>query len=190
MNAYLVWIPEMRTESHDVSGLEPPETVMPLVLIAAKTSGKAKYAGIKALERQRVADYPDDWTKTKVRSLKRGTSHPAGVIDAPQSPLWGRVHEILDHGGYPCDCAVEKPHRILAEGRLRVTRAVADPRGGLVVAECEGDTGTYHLGFDPIEREWRCTCDASAKFNNRCSHLQALQLVVAHRAGKHDGSGS
>jgi uncharacterized Zn finger protein len=68
-----------------------------------------------------------------------------------------------------------KGRRYLVEGRLTVER-ISD---GLVVAACRGDSGDiYHLGFDPAQTEWRCTCPA----RGRCSHLIALQLVVVRAA--------
>ena len=68
--------------------------------------------------------------------------------------------------------AATKALRLLTEGRLRVTRV----RGDLIVAECRGDSGqVYHLGHDPRNLQWRCTCEA----RGRCSHLIALQLVTA-----------
>ncbi|MBA2742497.1 MAG: hypothetical protein H0U46_10850 [Actinobacteria bacterium] len=69
----------------------------------------------------------------------------------------------------------DKGRRLLTEGRLRVTHVTPVQR--LIVAECKGDTGEiYALGFDPVKREWRCTCK---ELKGRCSHLVALQLVTA-----------
>lgn len=69
------------------------------------------------------------------------------------------------------ETTLEKAHRILTEGRLTVERITDD----LVVASCVGDSGTtYHLGYDGRKKEWRCTCAA----RKRCSHLEALSLVV------------
>ena len=73
-----------------------------------------------------------------------------------------------------------KGRRLLAEGRLEVTY-VDRAQGGRIVAECRGDSGArYALGYDPRTREWRCTCEA----RSRCSHLVALQLVVAAGGGR------
>jgi hypothetical protein len=66
----------------------------------------------------------------------------------------------------------QKARRYLAEGRLVVE--LVDPAAGLVVASCAGAEGTYKLGRDPKNGEWRCTCPAPRK----CSHLIALRLVV------------
>lgn len=78
------------------------------------------------------------------------------------------------------ESAEKKAHRLLTEGRLVVKRV--DDGGELpwVMAECRGftDGELYHLGYDPGKNEWRCTCQASATFHRRCSHLIALQLVV------------
>lgn len=64
-----------------------------------------------------------------------------------------------------------KGRRLLAEGRLTVVCV----DGKKIIAECKGDSAEiYHLGWDPNEREWRCTCIARGK----CSHLVALQLIT------------
>lgn len=74
--------------------------------------------------------------------------------------------------------------RILAEGRLTISRVDMD---GKVLAECRGlESGEIHqLGWDPRGRgRWGCTCQANATFRRRCSHLIALQLVVARQVGR------
>jgi uncharacterized Zn finger protein len=72
--------------------------------------------------------------------------------------------------------AVAKGRRLLTEGRLRVL----DVGAGTASAECRGDSGmTYVLGRDTSGR-WSCSCEAKG----RCSHLIALQLVVALTPGK------
>lgn len=79
----------------------------------------------------------------------------------------------------------EKAHRMLAEGRLTIDRV--DPVLRLVAATCRGysDGEVYSLGYDPRpdHEGWRCTCEASAKFRRRCSHLIALQLCVVKPKG-------
>lgn len=71
--------------------------------------------------------------------------------------------------------AQDKGKRMLGEGRLRVTRVGTG--NGWIVAECKGDSGgIYSLGYDPVKKQWRCTCE---EYRGRCSHLAALQLVVA-----------
>jgi uncharacterized Zn finger protein len=71
---------------------------------------------------------------------------------------------------------VAKGRRLLTEGRLRVL----DVGAGTASAECRGDSGmTYVLGRDTSGR-WSCSCEAKG----RCSHLIALQLVVALTPGK------
>lgn len=72
----------------------------------------------------------------------------------------------------------QKARRYLAEGRIRITRVLP---AGLVVAEARGSAGeAYVLGYDPAKKEWRCTCPVIGR-RNRCSHIAALQLVVAAR---------
>jgi uncharacterized Zn finger protein len=66
-----------------------------------------------------------------------------------------------------------KARRYLAEGRLRVREA--DEEGGIVHAECRGDSGAiYVVGYDS-DRRWSCTCPT---FGPRCSHVRALQLIT------------
>lgn len=82
---------------------------------------------------------------------------------------------------------------MLVEGRLLVERV--EPRIGLIVASCRGDSGEiYKLGFDPTvpadsRRAWRCTCEASSKFGRVCSHLRALMLVTVRPAVPNDTQG-
>lgn len=73
--------------------------------------------------------------------------------------------------------ADSKARRLLIEGRLDVTRHdVAGDHAGLIVATCRGDSGTvYQLGYDPHQRQWRCTCQ---ELRGNCSHLHALKLVT------------
>lgn len=67
----------------------------------------------------------------------------------------------------------DKGRRMLTEGRL-IVKSVGN--GAVIVASCRGDSGeVYDLGYDPRKNEWRCTCEALSG----CSHLVALQLVVA-----------
>ena len=66
----------------------------------------------------------------------------------------------------------EKAVRYLREHRLEIERA--DTHGGVVVARCQGDTGEYHLGWDAMRKEFRCSCLARTE----CSHLTALKMVV------------
>jgi hypothetical protein len=57
--------------------------------------------------------------------------------------------------------------RLLSEGLLTV-RQIGP--GSLIVAECKGDGGaTYHLGFDPICRRFRCTCPSKRRCGKRGS---------------------
>ncbi len=65
--------------------------------------------------------------------------------------------------------AEAKGRRYVAEGRLTVERV----DGRLVVASCRGGGQIYRLGHR--DGEWVCACPA----RGRCSHLHALQLVVA-----------
>lgn len=87
------------------------------------------------------------------------------------------LRELIDNGTWstvpPKRSNVrEKGMRLLAEGRLRVTKVDGD----FIVAQCRGDSGAvYYLGFDPKRKQWRCTCAA----RTACSHLHALWMVTA-----------
>lgn len=70
----------------------------------------------------------------------------------------------------------EKAVRYLAEARVTLTKIDEERR--LIVAEVRGTDTTYFTGFDPRKNEWACTCEASAKFHRRCSHIAALQLIT------------
>ena len=65
--------------------------------------------------------------------------------------------------------AETKGRRYLTEGRLVVELVVA----GEVRARCRGGGAVYRLGF--VDGRWWCECPA----HGRCSHLVALELVVA-----------
>ncbi len=70
----------------------------------------------------------------------------------------------------------DRAARFLRERRLNVDLV---ERGGLVVAECRGDSGTVHtLGWRPDQARWGCTCEASRRFHRECSHLVALKMIV------------
>lgn len=73
----------------------------------------------------------------------------------------------------PTETIEEKALRMIQERRLTIERV--DTHGGVVVARCQGDTGTYYLGYDVIVKEWRCGCLARTE----CSHLVALKMVVS-----------
>lgn len=70
------------------------------------------------------------------------------------------------------ESAQTKGRRYLTEGRLVVTHVTE----GCVRAYCRGGGALYQLGFD-APTHWWCDCPARV----RCSHLVALQLVVAMR---------
>jgi len=72
----------------------------------------------------------------------------------------------------PVETAQEKGWRLLREQRLHIERVTKD---GLIVAYCEGDHDTYALGWDPIRKQFRCTCP---EMKGQCSHLFALRCVV------------
>jgi hypothetical protein len=73
------------------------------------------------------------------------------------------------------ESAATKGRRYLIEGRLNVER-VGDQ---VIVASYRGDLGdVYSLGYDPVRREWGCSCPAL----RRCSHLVVLQLVARRPA--------
>jgi hypothetical protein len=64
-----------------------------------------------------------------------------------------------------------KARRLLTEGRVRILEAHEDD--GVVSAAVRGDSGrVYTTSYDASG--WFCTCSA----RGRCSHVQAVQLVV------------
>lgn len=63
-----------------------------------------------------------------------------------------------------------KGRRYLIEGRLQVLSV----NGPVVQAICRGNGQLYRLGHD--DQGYFCDCPARSK----CSHLVALQLVVAN----------
>lgn len=67
--------------------------------------------------------------------------------------------------------AQAKARRLLVEGRVRVL--AADEDAGLLSAEVRGDSARVYVVSHDVDG-WACTCRA----RGRCSHLQALQLVV------------
>lgn len=68
----------------------------------------------------------------------------------------------------------KKGRRLLTEGRLTVTYVSSDELS--IYARCKGDSGNeYILGHSPANG-WFCPCEA----RGRCSHLEALQLVVTN----------
>ena len=71
-----------------------------------------------------------------------------------------------------------KGRRLLTEGRLSVMYVSLD--GLSICARCKGDSGSdYMLGHSPANG-WFCPCEA----RGRCSHLEALQLVVTNPVTK------
>ena len=64
-----------------------------------------------------------------------------------------------------------KGRRYVAEGRL-IVRALDDD-AGTVDADCRGSGAVWSLGRDTDG--WWCSCPA----RSTCSHVAALQLVVA-----------
>lgn len=66
----------------------------------------------------------------------------------------------------------DKAFRYLKEERLNIVKV--DPDSGWVVATCRGSDTLYHLGYDPVVKEWRCGCPARSS----CAHLSALRAVV------------
>lgn len=98
---------------------------------------------------------------------------PESTGDKSEQTTYSLEELIIDLGLMPKkrNDARHKALRLLVSGRLTVLRK----EGELVVAKCKGDHGReYDLGFDPRNRQWRCTCEA----RRDCSHLRALWAVV------------
>jgi len=66
--------------------------------------------------------------------------------------------------------AAVKARRYLTEGRVLVLTVTTDS----VAAVVRGDAALHRVDYDG-RRGWRCSCTAIG----RCSHLQAVGLVVA-----------
>jgi uncharacterized Zn finger protein len=72
----------------------------------------------------------------------------------------------------PRESAATKARRLLAEGRVRITRVEALRVGAVV----RGDSaGLYAVAFH--RGRWSCTCEA----RGRCSHIRATQLCTVVR---------
>jgi hypothetical protein len=67
----------------------------------------------------------------------------------------------------------QKARRYLAEGRIVVTRVLGDT----VDAVCQGQEGSYELGYRP-GRGWFCSCPVRT---DDCCHLRALWLITIRR---------
>lgn len=79
----------------------------------------------------------------------------------------------------PRENAAAKARRLLAEGRVTVTRVGAHHVGGMV----RGDSAAvYRVAF--TGGRWWCTCDA----RGRCSHIQAVQLCTVVLTPNTEGS--
>lgn len=101
--------------------------------------------------------------------------HEIGTREILESALRASADVFVEESGDVLRGAEnkdQKARRYLTEGRITVIKMRDD---GLIVAEARGSGETYHLGYDPRRKQWRCTCIARGK----CSHVTALQLVVA-----------
>lgn len=74
------------------------------------------------------------------------------------------------------ETARAKATRILTDGRLVVTCV----RFGRITSTCRGEGHIWHQTWPA--GQWRCTCPATSQ---DCSHLLALQRVVAVDLGDH-----
>jgi len=109
MNTYFVYVreeeqnkPEMRMDHVYLGGYDPPEPVWCADVVHAETPAQAKHRFITkwaggGVPRSPV--YHDDWPLLRVRLL--------GKDVLGEDEAWGRIHEILDHDGKPCDCPQE-----------------------------------------------------------------------------------
>src|SRR3990167_4246022 len=86
------------------AGLEPPEPVGIIAPVRASSPAQAKYLYVRE---EKALDYPDDWPALRVRLLAKDVDGKAGIVEYPDPDtdrLWGRIHEVEDHGGKSCDC--------------------------------------------------------------------------------------
>lgn len=82
----------------------------------------------------------------------------------------GQGAQPVRDGPVPRETYLEKGRRYASEARLTIHH-VSERR---VRATCKGSGTVHELGWDP-EPGWWCSCLA----RTTCSHLAALQLVVA-----------
>jgi hypothetical protein len=91
----------------------------------------------------------------------------------PESEVFKIPEGPRGAGGVARESVDVKGRRLLAEGRLQVTRVDSDAR--LITAKCKGDSAEiYDLGFRGDQNRWGCTCEA----RGNCAHLVALKLVT------------
>lgn len=111
MNAYWCHL-EGRTVGMSYEPPDPGEWYVPCGIFVAETRGQAKRMLIDSDNDLDAEEYLD----VRAKLLERDTDAPTGQLveatsDSPDgSPywrLWGRVHEVEDHGGEACDCPEE-----------------------------------------------------------------------------------
>lgn len=119
MNAYVVKTKEPREYAEDwidfgddvVGGIMVPimGVCQPIAPVVAETPAQAKRIFLTEFtSRSRSGVETDDWPSLRVRLLVKGTELSPGVHEKSDE-LWGRIHEVEDHGGKPCDCPEYDP---------------------------------------------------------------------------------
>lgn len=113
MNAYVVKTKEMRSYTEPVLdyGVGPQIPVQPIAPVVAATAAQAKRLFLDEFShRSDSGVYTDDWTSLRVRLLFRDINVIGRLVDLrpgvheENDELWGRIHEVEDHDGLPCDC--------------------------------------------------------------------------------------
>lgn len=106
MNAYVVRTKDERSYTEPIleDGSGPQIPYLPISPVVAESAGRAKSLFLREFS-HRVASgvYDDDWPDLRCRLLRKDVDLPAGVRENDDD-LWGRIHELEDHDGEPCDC--------------------------------------------------------------------------------------
>ena len=93
---------------------DPGDYYVPCGIFIAETRGQAKRMLIASDNHLEAEEFVD----VRTALLERDVGLSAGEVGEPKSDwpdgsaywrLWGRVHEVEDHGGKPCDCPADDP---------------------------------------------------------------------------------
>lgn len=141
LNAYFCHL-EGRTTGLSCDPPEPGEYGVPCGVYVAATRGQAKL--MLLADHWRTTD-PDEYTDVRTNLLERGVPDcepgepPLPDHDPPDDNtpdphpyyrLWGRVHEVQDHGGNPCDCPAYDAGDASAQASAQHSLPKNRPAGG------------------------------------------------------------
>ena len=106
MNVYMVRTRDEREWTDPITddGRGPSFPYLPIAPVVAETPAQAKRMFLDEFAtRSSTGVYHDDWNELRVRLLVRDTDLQPGLHEGVAA-LWFRYHEVVDHGGKPCDC--------------------------------------------------------------------------------------